>query len=170
MPILGRTSYRITSNPAVGEDPLLQFAAYRDDFLDVLDARGLYVMPVEAELQARTDARAAVVGELVAFARAEGAWVATLGQVRRWWLQRDRLRVGLADLSEDGVTVTLENGNSAPVGGVSVDVFARVPQGRAARTDDASVSLTRGEDERLVLVVPSLPPGRSAYRIRFDAP
>lgn len=169
MPILGRTTYNITSNPAIGEIPALQFAAYRDDFLDVHDARGLYVMPIQAELQAKTDEQADVVAQLARYARAEGAWVSTLSQIREWWLQRDRVRVSLSELSEDGVTVILENGNRLPVMGLSVDLFVDIPERRSSRLNTTSAYLAPpDEDERIVLVIASLSPGVSTYRIAFE--
>ncbi len=169
MPILGRTTYNITSNPAIGEIPALQFAAYRDDFLNVHDARGLYVMPIQAELQAKTDEQADVVAQVARYARAEGAWVATLSQVREWWLQRDRVRVSLSELNEEGVTVTIENGNRLPVTGLSVDLFVDVPERRSSRLNSAAAYLAPPEeDDRMVLVIASLSPGVSTYRIAFD--
>ncbi len=169
MPILGRTTYSITANPAIGELPALQFAAYRDDFLNIHDARGLYVMPIQAELQAKTTEQADVVAQVVRYARAEGAWVATLSQVREWWLQRDRVRVSLSELSEDGVTVTLENGNRLPVNGLSIDLFVDVPERRTSRLASRSADLVPSEEnDRLVLVVASLSPGKSTYRIAFE--
>ncbi len=169
MPILGRTTYAITANPAIGEVPALQFAAYRDDFLNVHDARGLYVMPIQAELQAKTDEQADVVAQVARYARAEGAWVATLSQVREWWLQRDRVRVSLSDLNEDGVTVTLENGNRLPVTGLSIDLFVDVPERRSSRLGNTSAYLAPPEEEdRMVLVIASLSPGTSTYRIAFE--
>ena len=169
MPILGRTTYNITANPAIGEVPALQFAAYRDDFLNVHDARGLYVMPIQAELQAKTDEQADVVAQVARYARGEGAWVATLSQVREWWLQRDRVRVSLSELNEDGVTVTLENGNRLPVTGLSIDLFVDVPERRSSRLSTTSAYLAPPEeDDRLVLVVASLSPGTSTYRIAFE--
>ena len=163
----GRDDYAITANYERSGRPDLQLAAYRSDFLDVLDAHGLYIMPLHADVQGSTEDRANVVAEMVEMMRGEGTWVATLRDIRAWWQRRSLVTLRLVNVTTAGADLEVENTGEA-LEGVGVDLFL----GEAGRTIRASgADVVQPEDNsRTTVVFSTLPSGISRVRLTFGAP
>lgn len=169
--IWGRDDYEVTARDiARSSDTDAQLADFRSDFLDVLDARGLYVMNLHAEIQGLTAERAAVPVRLAEIARQEGAWVTTLGEVNHWWRRRDRTRVVLTNLSADGADLTVVNDGETAIEGLSLDLFLNdlAAGRRVTLSTTAARTVTPEAGDRITLVFPTLSPGTTRLRLTFS--
>lgn len=169
--IWGRDDYEVTARDIERTSDFdAQLADFRSDLLDVLDARGLYVMNLHAEIQGLTSDRAAVPVRLAEAARQEGAWVTTLGEVDRWWRRRDRTSVVLTNLTDQGADLTLVNTGEEAIEGLSLDLYLNgLERGRSVSlSTTAARTVTAESDDRLTLVFPSLPPGTTRLRLTFE--
>lgn len=160
----GRDDYAITANYQRSGRPDLQLAAYRADFLDVLDAHGHYIMPLHADVQASTEERADVVARLVEMVRQEGAWVASLRDVRAWWQRRALVTVRFANVTSTGADLEIQNDGEA-LEGLGIDLFLG-QMGRTIRVSGAEVTSPE-DDQRTTVLFPTLAPGLTRVRLAF---
>jgi hypothetical protein len=168
MGIWGRDDYEVTSNLERASRPDLQLAAFRADFLDAHDARGLYILPLHAEIQGLTEDRAQVPVQLAQQARQEGSWLATLATIRDWWFKRNGLYITLSNVSAGGADLEVVNRGGETVQGASVDLFLNeLTRGRRAGVSGAARLVTPEDDARLTLVFPSLAPGSTRVRLSW---
>ncbi len=168
MGIWGRDDYEVTSNLERASRTDLQLAAFRADFLDAHDARGLYILPLHAEIQGLTDERAQVAVQLVQGAQAEGSWLTTLGALRTWWFERNALLVTLTNVSTSGADLDVVNRSAAPIQGASVDLFLNdLVAGRSARVSGGANLVRPEDDTRLTLVFPNLPAGSTRVHLSW---
>ncbi len=168
--IWGRDDYEVTAgNIERSSDPAAQLAEFRTDFLDVHDARGLYILNLHAEIQGLTAERARVPVDLAEVARQEGAWVTTLGAVNAWWRQRGQTVVSLTNLTADGGDLLVVNNSGAVIDGLSLDLFLNgaVRGRRVSLSTTAARFVTPESDDRLTLVFPTLAPGATRMRLTF---
>ena len=129
-----------------------------DAFHKVKALGGLYIMSYHSNMLAR----AATISALGTVARALRAdttvWLATVGDVARWWLQRDHL-VGTADAAAPGavrVTVRNEGASATPPTSMLVSLPAG---GRAVSVEGGSLLPSAPGTARVR--IPALAPGAS---------
>lgn len=163
----GRDDYAVAANYERSGRPDLQLAAYRSDFLDVLDAHGLYIMPLHADVQGSTEERANVVAEMVEMMRNEGTWVATLRDIRSWWQRRSLVTLRFANVTTAGADLEVQNTGEA-LEGVGVDLFLG-EAGRAIRANGADI-VQPEDNTRTTIVFSTLPSGTTRVRLTFGTP
>lgn len=167
LPTTGRDDYTVLNVLGNGGDPAAQLAAYRADFGRVHAAHGLYVLPYHAALQALTDERAAVLGQLAETARRQGSWVTTLGDVHQWWLQHEQLGLTVGDVTDRSITIDLLNASNQPVTNVSVDV---VPGGlvTGVTADGGAVVRPWGNGQVVTVTIPTVRSGTNRITLSFN--
>lgn len=167
LPVWGRDNYAISGATERAARPDLQFLAFRDDFMNLHESRGLYVMHLHAEIQGASEERAAVIPELVAFARQEGTWISTLEQIREWWLRLDQVGVRFTSQSDQTGVIEVINSGRTTLSGVSLDLFG-IPLN--ANITGSGLRRSSVEPDRVVVIVNSLPPGTTRITVNWTNP
>lgn len=167
LPATGRDDYTVLTLLNTADDAAAQFAAYRDDFNRVHAARGLYVLPYHAELQAESDERAAVLRQMAEYARRQNSWITTFRDVYNWWLQHEALGVAVADVTDHAITFEVTNASNQPAATVSFDVIAGRPVASATADHGADVQLA-SDGRQMTVVVPTIRSGTSRITLSFS--
>ena len=121
-----------------------------------------YVVIVHAGVYGRSDADTrehllrALLGEVAAH---EGAWVATLGEVERWWSARGRVRVWRQGAADGTIEIGVRNEGSETIDDIWVSCGSA---GSLVLVSGAEV-VTRASGDGLIARVGALAPGQAVF-------
>jgi len=143
------------------------------EFDRVRNFGGLYFLSFHTEWLAQ-ERYLPVLGETVRYARANGAWLATFGDLYRWWVARDGIRVALGPVGPKRLELRITNEGVAQVRGVSLAIHLGQGVSQVGITPDkipapqVSYELER-EGEALIIELSVVAPGESeVYFIDFE--
>ncbi len=146
-------------------------SALKADFDRIHASGGLFLYGFPPGIQALTQRRADVVEALARHARSHGAWMATLGEIDRWWRQRAHLSLTIEPARRgDELTVVLSNdGERIPSVAIALHLFE---SNGTVRSVDAPRSTWRRDEEsgNVVVVLTDVAPGTTTLRVRLDEP
>ena len=167
-PRTGRDSYEVIVRDEFDEeDP--QRAAYLRDLERLFDLGGVYVLQLFPDLQASDAQRAEVVADLVAYAKAQDAWIAPLGEVQAWWGTSRQVKVGLVQ-DGDQLDVVIVNPTGKPIEGFSLDLRLGFPvRGGSVLLGDLELRSTTEHPGTVTMIFESLPPGTRKARILLNS-
>ncbi len=168
-PLLTRDDYNIFNTQPDGAMPEGLFRAYAEDFTQMHDLGGLYILPYHPEFLTQTTSRAAVLTQMAGFARDTGSWVTTLRDVYNWQVQKENVRVLMGGFSDLGMSLEIINSSGNVIEGLTLDI--RLDSNLAGYLDvqgiEADVNIAP-DGRSISILIPVLRTGTTSLGINFD--
>lgn len=135
--------------------PELARARILHDFAKVQSLGGLYVLSYHSQLLARRDLVPALAAVARTLASDSGVWLATGGEIDRWWRARADVRADVVSSDQNRIVISVSNHGSVTVAGAVV----RVAIGQRRRVQSATVPLLEADEGIARLSLEPLGPG-----------
>ncbi len=87
---------------------------------------GLYMFPYHSNLYCLPE-RVEILAGMAKYAKSLDLWLATAGDVSRWWKTRGKISAEIHSISNSRLLLSVENRNSEPVADLSVNVYLPSP-------------------------------------------
>jgi len=101
--------------------PEFQFYSYQEDIDRILFEGGLYVFKMHPEYQCTLE-NISVVAKVIDDLKYKGLWITTLGNLEKWYSQKENVELRTKKLGKSRVAVTISNQGNAAVSDLKIDV------------------------------------------------
>ncbi len=141
-------------------------ASMENNFKRLHATEGLFLFAFEPETMGLTQQRARILEEFGRYVRTQNTWIATLGEMTEWWIDRHHTRVEIASIDVDGYTLIVHNDSEEVLRGLSLDFSMGMASHKLLELDDGDLDVwSKRDPDNMLLVIEALPPGSHQLRL-----